>query len=159
MRKKRTSSPGRTPQVPLFFVKCIYASLNSWTICTIVIFQHHFQTWSDQHTWEIHFKTFRSLQIQFVPPVQENQRQSLTSLGICNSLNNSISELYLDFANQDFTNDLIRFFKTYPGSNLKVLYDYNLKYRVIFNPPPPLHYRNEKKSRSQPELPFQKILI
>ena len=41
--------------------------------------------------------------------------------GICNSLNNSISELYLDFAHQDFTTDLIRFFKSYPGSNLKVL--------------------------------------
>ena len=63
---------------------------------------------------------------------KKKQRQSLISSGICNSLNNSISELYLDFANQDFTNDLIRFFKTYPGSNLKVLYDYNLKYRVIF---------------------------
>ena len=113
------------------------ASLNYWTMCTIVIFQHHFQTWSDQHTWEIHFKTFRSLQIQFVPPAQGNQRQSLTSSGICNSLNNSISELYLDFANQDFTNDLIRFFKTYPGSNLKVLYYYNHKNRVFFfdNPP------------------------
>ena len=45
-------------------------------------------------------------------------------------MNNSISELYLDFANQDFTNDLIRFFKTYPGSNLKVLYYCNLKHRV-----------------------------
>ena len=41
--------------------------------------------------------------------------------GICNSLNNSISELYLDFSHQDFTTDLIRFFKSYPGSNLKVL--------------------------------------
>ena len=36
-------------------------------------------------------------------------------------MNNSISELYLDFAHQDFTTDLIRFFKSYPGSNLKVL--------------------------------------
>lgn len=40
---------------------------------------------------------------------------------MCNSLSNSISELYLDFAHQDFTPDLIRFFKSYPGSNLKVL--------------------------------------
>ena len=36
-------------------------------------------------------------------------------------MNNSISELYLDFSHQDFTTDLIRFFKSYPGSNLKVL--------------------------------------
>ena len=39
---------------------------------------------------------------------------------LCSS-NNSISELYLDFEHQDYTKDLLRFFQSYPGSNLKVL--------------------------------------
>ena len=131
MRRRTPSSPGEAPELPIRISIDIYMWCVSFYNC---LFQHHFQAWSDQHAREIHIQAVRWLSflvsserkhflchfVLFQSPLRERIFQ-LWCAGICNSLNNSISELYLDFAHQDFTTDLIRFFKSYPGSNLKVL--------------------------------------
>ena len=58
MRRRTPSSPGEAPELPIRISIDIYMWCVSFYNC---LFQHHFQTWSDQHAREIHIQAVRWL--------------------------------------------------------------------------------------------------
>lgn len=120
MRRKTPSSPGKALHKSIWVVLCALTIVSFSIISKLEVINTHGKSIS-RLSGETHFSETKHFLCPLVLFPSRERVSQLWCSGICNSLNNSISELYLDFAHQDFTTDLIRFFKSYPGSNLKVL--------------------------------------